>query len=108
MSRVITFAIFLFNLYLSYKFGMKKEGVEFIDGFKNIRTDSGRKFVGNSTAVYLLVVNIFLLSFLILDIMGIQYISNIGVWDIYFYIFITITIIFILILNIFLKNKRGN
>ena len=82
--------------------------MEFIAGFKNIKTDSEREFVGNSIAIYLLIVDIFLLLFLILDIIGIQYILNMGVWDIYFYIFIVIMIIYILITNVCLKNKVEN
>lgn len=107
MNIIIVF-IFLFNLYLSYRFGIKKKGLEYIAGFKNISTDTGREFVGNSIAIYLLIVDMFLLITLVLDIIGIQHISGIGIWDSYFYIFISITIIFILIINIYLKYKGGS
>lgn len=103
MSKIITVLIILFNLYLSYRFGIKKEGLDFVAGFKNINTTSGRKYVGDVIAIYLLIVDVILLLCFILDVIGIRKIYNIGIWDIYFYILIIVTIFSILIINLCLK-----
>ena len=105
MTKIITIIVLLFNLYISYMFGVKKEGLEFIAGIKKVKTEAGKMFLGNSVAIYFLIINIFLLLTLIFDIVGKQYILNIEIWNIYFYFLMIVTAIFVLGLNIYIKKS---